>query len=479
MEKNPGTAPGSGTRRTNAMNRLPFVFPIILLRWALLWVVVFLAVGPAAKLQAAEANKAAIALLIAKDGAGKTLATGTGFVVDPEGTLVTNYHVLVDALAVEARFIDGTRAPVKWVLKVDRKKDFAILKLGDGFYSTLELGDSTGLQPFDYTSALGYLSENGAEESNGKKGVILQTFGFVLGVHPQAYPDFSYIYTSTPFGPGFSGGPLVNKKNQVLGIATVEGRSLNLALPINEIKPFLKAPGKITLKELFEQDKLSKEALYYKGNFTLYALGNPEEALRLFDKALALDPQFVLAHYDRATALRDQGLAEQTTKSYEEVVRLNPRFPEALSNLGGFYFRDGQIEKAVQMFQQAIAHYPNFIQAHSNLGAALNKLQRPEEALVHLKKTIDLAPEFAIAHYNLGNAYFALNRWDDAIKAYEKSVSLGVDFLSLHWKLYEIHHQKGDPEKSKEQLKIILQIDPEDAKAKAKLAELSGMPSPR
>ncbi len=423
-----------------------------------------------------EANKSAVALLTAKDAEGNTVSTGTGFVVDPGGTLVTNYHVLVDAASVEALFPNGVKAAVDWALKIDRKKDFAVLKLKDGFYSTLELADSAGLKPYEYTSALGYPSRNVSEERNGEKQIILQTFGYVLGVHPQAYPDFSYIYTTTPFGPGFSGGPLLNQDNKVLGIATVEGRSINLALPIEEVKPYLKAKSRIPLSQILEEDKTAKEALYYKGNFALYAQGDPDRALELFNQALNLDPEFILALYDSAVAYRDLGMPDKTTQSYEKVIRLNPKFPEALSNLGGYYFRSGNIEKAVELFRRAIAHYPNFIQAHSNLGAALNKLGRADEALPHIQKTLELDPEFAIAHYNLGNAYFSLNQWDEAQKAYQKSVSLGVDFLSLHWKLYEIHHGRGHVDEARKQLDIILQMDPENPEARRKRSELSRIP---
>ena len=52
--------------------------------------------------QANSVNKSAVVLLIAKDSAGEMLGTGTGFVVKPEGTLVTNYHVLVDAATIQA-----------------------------------------------------------------------------------------------------------------------------------------------------------------------------------------------------------------------------------------------------------------------------------------------------------------------------------------------------------------------------------------
>ena len=190
-----------------------------------------------------EVNKNAIVLLVTKGDKGQTLGTGTGFIVKPDGTVITNYHVLVDAVSVEAIFHNGDRVPVQGLVSLDRSRDFSVLKLEGDLYSTLEIGDSDRLKEYDYTSALGYPSQAVQMERGGMKGAILQTYGFILGVHPQALPGFSFIYTTTPFQPGFSGGPLINKNNQVVGLATLEGRSINLALPIN-----YRAPSAATLK---------------------------------------------------------------------------------------------------------------------------------------------------------------------------------------------------------------------------------------
>ncbi|MDH3256292.1 MAG: trypsin-like peptidase domain-containing protein, partial [Nitrospinota bacterium] len=254
-----------------------------------------------------EVNKSAIVLLVVKGDKGQTLGTGTGFIVKPDGTLITNYHVLVDAVSVEAVFHNGDRVSVQGVMSLDRSQDFSVLKLEGDLYSTLEIGDSDQLKEYDYTSALGYPSQNVQMERGGMKGALLQTYGFILGVHPQALPEFSFLYTTTPFEPGFSGGPLVNKQNQVVGLATLEGRSINLALPINTIKPHLNDQKLMTFQQLLKADKLSKEALYYRGNFTLYALGETDRAIDLYQRALKIDPDFVLARYDLAVTYRGMG----------------------------------------------------------------------------------------------------------------------------------------------------------------------------
>ena len=440
--------------------------------------------------QAYEVNKNAIVLLIAKDSTERTLGTGTGFIVKPEGVLVTNYHVLVDAASLEAVMKDGNRVQVETILKVDRTKDFALLKLAKGTYSTLEVGDSDRLKEFDYLSALGFLSQNVNPNQKNGRSIVLQTYGFVLGIHPQAYPEFSFIYTTASFGPGFSGGPVIDKENRVVGIATVEGRSINLALPINLIKPFLNTVEGISFARFLKEERHSKETHYYRGNHLLHIMGDPEGAAHEFKTVLKMDDSFVLAHYDLAAAYQNQGMTDQAIEEYEKTLVLNPMFPEGASNLGGYYFRVQKYEEAVDMFEQAIQAYPNFIQAvdmfeqaiqaypnfiqaHSNLGAVLNKLGRSPEAENHLEKALSLDPKFGIAYFNLGNTHMALNHLDEAREAYDRSVENGIDFLSLHWNLYEIHHRQQKNQEAIKQLNIILQIDPLNLVAQKKLKELA------
>ncbi|QPJ66433.1 MAG: tetratricopeptide repeat protein [Candidatus Nitrohelix vancouverensis] len=420
---------------------------------------------------ATQANTSAIALLIAKDKDGNDLGTGSGFVVDPTGVLITNYHVMVDAATLTAIFSNGQTARVERVLKVDRKKDFAVVQLEEDFYSTLELGDSDRLQMFDFSKALGHPTQRVIRENGRPEGPLLKTFGFVIGVLPQAVADFSFIYTTAPFEPGFSGGPLLDKNNKVIGIVTMEGGSLNLALPINEVKPFInKSKKDVSYETFIEQDLAFSEADYYRGNFYLYEKGQPEEALEFLTQAALKNPEWAAPYYDMAAAHRDMGDIDQAIEKYELCLKINPNFSEALSNLGGFYFREGKVEEALKLFEQSVAIFPHFVQALSNLGAVLNKLERSEQAVPFLKRALRVTPGFEMAYFNLGNAYYKTQEWGQAEQTYRQALALGVDFLSIHWKLYEIYHRQGDVKREREELNAILQMDPENEKAKSLLS---------
>jgi tetratricopeptide (TPR) repeat protein len=166
-----------------------------------------------------------------------------------------------------------------------------------------------------------------------------------------------------------------------------------------------------------------------------------------------------------AVAYRKQGELDLCIAEYEKVLNIHPNFPSALSNLGGQYFRKGETEKAVNLFKRAIGVYPNFIQALSNLGASLNKLGRAEEAIPILEKALALNPEFSVSYYNLGNSFFAGKNYLKAREAYDTAVKQGVDFLSLHWKLFEINQIEGKKQKALEEIKIIMELDPENEEA--------------
>ena len=107
----------------------------IFIKKKIFWVpILLILLGWVGLAKANEVNKSAIALLIAKNEAGNTVGTGSGFVIEPEGTFVTNYHVLVDAYSVKAYFPNGDQVDVKGIYKIDRARDFAILKLSEGLY---------------------------------------------------------------------------------------------------------------------------------------------------------------------------------------------------------------------------------------------------------------------------------------------------------------------------------------------------------
>lgn len=141
---------------------------------------------------------------------------GSGFIVDPEGYIITNEHVVRGAERLLVRFTSGETAGATLVGS-DRRSDMAVLKIDGGNLPALELSDSSQVQMGDLVWAVG--SPFGLENSI--------TFGIVSstsrrassGVTDDIYQEF--IQTDAAVNPGNSGGPMVNLAGEVVGVATM------------------------------------------------------------------------------------------------------------------------------------------------------------------------------------------------------------------------------------------------------------------
>jgi len=153
-------------------------------------------------------------------------ATGSGVIVDPEGWIVTNAHVVegarsvrVDVLQPEGIAPGGSilrprsRRLAARVVGVDRETDVAVLKLERGGLPALELGDSELLRQGQLVMAFG--SPLGLENS--------ASLGVVSAVARQLKPDdpMIYVQTDASINPGNSGGPLVDAEGRMVGLNTM------------------------------------------------------------------------------------------------------------------------------------------------------------------------------------------------------------------------------------------------------------------
>jgi serine protease Do len=175
---------------------------------------------------------------------------GSGMIIDRQGHILTNYHVVGDGDKLNVRLADQRRFQAE-VVGTDPKTDVAIIKIKGKVpddLPTVDLGDSDALQVGDLVIAVG--SPFGLTQTV-TQGIISATGRQDVGIAD--YEDF--LQTDAPINPGNSGGPLVNMHGQVIGmnsaIATNIGQfaGVGFAIPVNMIKtimPTLIRGGKIT-----------------------------------------------------------------------------------------------------------------------------------------------------------------------------------------------------------------------------------------
>ena len=161
-------------------------------------------------------------------------STGSGFVIDPSGLIVTNAHVVESAGTIQVRLADGRRFPAT-VVGRDNRVDLALLRIEDaGRLTVLPLGDSNRLRVGELVLALG--NPFGLEQSVSF-GIVSRK-GAPLMV---AAPGFDFIQTDAAINPGNSGGPLVNIGGEVVGVNSMAARngSIGFAIPSNLVKMLL------------------------------------------------------------------------------------------------------------------------------------------------------------------------------------------------------------------------------------------------
>ncbi len=248
----------------------------------------------------------------------ETKGLGTGFIIDKDGTILTNNHVIEGAGTMTVKLSDDTEYPGK-VIGKDPRTDIAVVKV-DTKGKTLQalaLGDSDVMEVGDWVVAIGnpfglsHTVSAGIVSAKGRSrdDVPLDPSGF-----------YNFLQTDASINPGNSGGPLLNLKGEVVGInSAIRGggaQGIGFAIPINMVKqllPALEHDGHVTrsalgvrirdIKELAPEDKLALKIAEDKGTvIELVQPGGPADkaGLQACDIILTFDGQPV----DRGTHLQ-------------------------------------------------------------------------------------------------------------------------------------------------------------------------------
>ncbi|RMF84382.1 MAG: DegQ family serine endoprotease [Nitrospinota bacterium] len=174
----------------------------------------------------------------------KRQSLGSGFIISPDGYIVTNNHVVENASEIKVILSNEEEYDAE-VVGRDPKTDLALIKINaKNSLPVVPLGDSDKLKIGDWVIAIG----NPFGLSHTVTAGIVSAKGRVIGAGP--YDDF--IQTDASINPGNSGGPLFNTRGEVVGINTAiiaTGQGIGFAIPINmakQILPQLREKGKVT-----------------------------------------------------------------------------------------------------------------------------------------------------------------------------------------------------------------------------------------
>lgn len=166
---------------------------------------------------------------------------GTGFILEADGLIVSNNHVVADSnMNYTVILADGTQYPAK-ILNQDKFDDVAILKIDAQNLVPAKLGDSSKIETGQTVFAIG--NSMGQYQYTVTRGVV-SALGRSVSVSTDSNGQVdtrlhNLIQTDASINPGNSGGPLINLAGEVVGMNTLidtSGESLSFAIPINVIK---------------------------------------------------------------------------------------------------------------------------------------------------------------------------------------------------------------------------------------------------
>ncbi len=174
---------------------------------------------------AAEIAKGAFGstvLVVTEDAHGQPLSLGSGFVLR-DGAIVTNMHVIEGASRGYIKQIDSkTKHNIEGILRADNRHDLAVLSVPSLSAPAVRLGDSTKLAVGDTVYAVG--------NPRGLEGTFSQ--GIISSV--RTFDSETILQITAPISPGSSGGPVLNDRGEVVGVAVATfkgGQNLNFAVP--------------------------------------------------------------------------------------------------------------------------------------------------------------------------------------------------------------------------------------------------------
>ena len=192
--------------------------------------------------------------------------------------------------------------------------------------------------------------------------------------------------------------------------------------------------------------------------------GQPQRAIELIERALAITPVFPAAHLTFGNALRVVGRFDEGEASYRRAIELQPDFAQAHSNLASLLIGRELFDEALESATRAAELMPKLIEAHFNRALALFHRRRFAEAEAAYRKVLAAEPENVLTLSALGAVLTELKRFDEAIESHRQAIALQPENGQLHFRLAETLRTSGDPHASEASSRHGLALKAEVAK---------------
>lgn len=299
-------------------------------------------------------NTKAVATVFVLNDKHELLGQGSGIFIKPDGTLITNFHVIniYGMTNVEAKLPSGAYYKLNRSIpiKANAHYDIAILKFDASDNPFAKMGDSDLIKQGESVMAIGSPLGLGNSISSG-----------IISNPKRQINNLTFIQFTAPISPGSSGGGLF-QSDKIIGLTKAylsNAENVNLAVPINLVKNTL--GGKETM--LTE----NSPQYYYSLAVIEDDKHNYDQAIQYYEKAISLDNNFSSAYMGLGGDFYEKGDYAKEVKYYEKAVEIDPNNYESLYYLGTAYEDIGYYSKAINKYLKVLTIKPDYKDAIHDL----------------------------------------------------------------------------------------------------------------
>jgi len=189
----------------------------------------------------------------------------------------------------------------------------------------------------------------------------------------------------------------------------------------------------------------------------LQQLSNVSEAIDSYQKAIAIDPGYAIAHNNLGAALHAQGKAAEACVSLRRGIEIVPGYPEAHFNLGNALQALDDPQAALASYREAIRLRPGYFNACLQMGIVLESLEQRSEAMAVYESLVVSSPDSGDAWHRLSLLLMVSNQWDRARTAIEQAIRFAVKSESLQSNLLYAKQMLCDWSQRDSQLKSVME----------------------
>jgi tetratricopeptide (TPR) repeat protein len=403
----------------------------------------------------------AVVKIVVYDMNKQVSGIGSGFFINSQGHLITNFHVLNGAFSAEVIAQDGSKYSIDLMIAQNPYADLVKVSVDipHMFVEWLKVVDAI---PSIAEQVLVVGSPLGLEQSVSE--------GIVSAV--REIPNLGkFFQTTAPISPGSSGSPVLNMDGHVIGIVSfqsVMGQNINFAVPSKKVLELDdEAPGQTLAEWTYgisnQKPKLAAE-LCRKG-FQFSINGEFKKALSYYKNATEKDPTDIVAWYGLSQCYVGLGKSEAVVETYKEAIRINVKDASLHFNLGNYYRNLGKNTEAIKAYTAAIQINPDDSSSYDRLGILYSEMGQYRNAIEAHKQVTVINPRSAPAHFHIGTAHAQLGELEAAVESYKKAVLINSEFGQAYNSLGTALGKLGKHSEEMGAYKRAIQIDPEDPEA--------------